>query len=60
MFCSQKAKLTDADKDDPSKSIMNIMKQMYQNGDAEMKRTIAKSWQEAQDKRMKGSDELDF
>jgi len=57
---SQKVKLTEEDKSDPSKSIMNMMKQMYQDGDDEMKRTIAKSWQEAQDKKMKGSEDFDL
>lgn len=30
---------------------MNLMRQMYQDGDDEMKRTIAKSWYESQEKR---------
>lgn len=36
--------------DDPSKSIMSLMKQMYEDGDDEMKKTIAKAWTEARDK----------
>ncbi|XP_062522784.1 calcyclin-binding protein-like [Corticium candelabrum] len=40
------------DKDaDPSQSIMNMMKQMYQDGDDEMKRTIAKAWTESREKK---------
>lgn len=35
---------------DPSKSIMTLMKQMYDEGDDEMKKTIAKAWTEARDK----------
>lgn len=37
--------------DDPNDSIMNLMKKMYQEGDDEMKRTIAKAWTENQDKK---------
>lgn len=29
---------------DPSAGLMNLMKEMYQDGDPEMKRTIAKAW----------------
>ena len=29
--------------------IMGMMKEMYQNGDDEMKKTIAESWQKSQD-----------
>ena len=35
---------------DPSKSIMDMMKKMYDEGDDEMKRTIAKAWTENRDK----------
>ena len=35
---------------DPSASLMTMMKQMYQDGDDEMKRTIAKAWTESRDK----------
>ncbi|KFM62205.1 Calcyclin-binding protein, partial [Stegodyphus mimosarum] len=45
------------DKDeDPSQSLMNLMKQMYEEGDDDMKRTIAKAWTEARDK--KSPDEI--
>ena len=40
--------------EDPGASLMGLMKQMYQDGDDEMKRSIAKAWQESQDKRVKG------
>jgi hypothetical protein len=33
---------------------MNLMKQMYDDGDDEMKRTIRKTWAESQDKKAKG------
>lgn len=37
--------------EDPDVSLMNLMKQMYEEGDDEMKRTIAKAWTEARDKK---------
>ncbi|PIK45229.1 putative calcyclin-binding protein [Apostichopus japonicus] len=36
--------------EDPSAGIMNMMKKMYDEGDDEMKRTIAKAWTEGRDK----------
>lgn len=33
---------------------MKMMKQMYDDGDDEMKRTIKKAWTEAQDKKKTG------
>ncbi|VDN59764.1 unnamed protein product [Dracunculus medinensis] len=55
--------LTKADKDakektkpkvdehaDPQESLMNMMKQMYEDGDDEMKRSIRKAWYESQNK----------
>jgi len=42
------------DDKDPNAGIMSIMKQMYQDGDDEMKRTIAKAWTESQGKKEKG------
>ncbi|OII76655.1 CS domain-containing protein [Cryptosporidium andersoni] len=38
------------DSSDPMAGIQNLMKKMYEEGDDEMKRTIAKAWTEAQDK----------
>lgn len=35
----------------PEASLMNMMKRMYEQGDDEMKRTIAKAWHEGQNKR---------
>lgn len=35
---------------DPMGGLMNIMKKMYDSGDAEMKRNIAKAWTEGQEK----------
>ena len=32
--------------EDPQASLMNMMKEMYNTGDDEMKRTIAKAWSE--------------
>uniref|UniRef100_A0A1L8DLP9 Calcyclin-binding protein n=1 Tax=Nyssomyia neivai TaxID=330878 RepID=A0A1L8DLP9_9DIPT len=41
----------DGDSKDPSAGIMNMMKKMYESGDSDTKRMIAKAWTEAQDKR---------
>lgn len=38
---------------DPMSGIQDLMKKMYEEGDDEMKRTIAKAWTEAQSKNMK-------
>ena len=35
---------------DPNESLMTLMKQMYEDGDDEMKRTITKAWTESRDK----------
>ncbi|CAH1119316.1 unnamed protein product [Phaedon cochleariae] len=40
----------DTDKSDPSDGLMSLMKNMYESGDDEMKRTIAKAWTESQGK----------
>lgn len=42
--------------DDPSTGLMDMMKQMYEDGDDEMKRTIAKAWTESREKQMKDLD----
>lgn len=44
------------EKEDPSAGLMKMMKKMYDEGDDEMKRTIAKAWTEGQDKRGAGGD----
>lgn len=50
----QKAKMFDKKDensgDDPSNALMSMMKKMYETGDPEMKRTIAKAMSENQDK----------
>ncbi|KAG7386113.1 hypothetical protein PHYPSEUDO_000620 [Phytophthora pseudosyringae] len=38
------------DTSDPAAGIMDMMKNMYEDGDDEMKRTIAKAWSESRDK----------
>ena len=44
-----KEKGKDNEKDeDPQASLMNMMKEMYESGDDEMKRMIAQSWSKAQ------------
>lgn len=42
----------DANKDDPSSGLMKIMQSMYEKGDSETKRMIAKAWTEGQQKKM--------
>jgi len=42
------------DNADPSAGLMSMMKQMYDEGDDEMKRTIAKAWTESRDKNPMG------
>lgn len=42
------------DKDDPSAGLMNIMKSMYESGDSDTKRMIAKAWTEGQQKQQQG------
>ncbi len=39
---------------DPSASLMNMMKELYETGDDNMKRTIAESWTKAQQEKGKG------
>lgn len=46
-----KTKTDMGDSADPESSLMNLMKKMYQDGDDNMKRTIAKAWTESQDKK---------
>eukprot|EP00296_Roombia_truncata_P000832 JP436535.1.p1 GENE.JP436535.1~~JP436535.1.p1 ORF type:complete len:232 (+),score=32.13 JP436535.1:35-697(+) len=43
---------------DPSKGIMDMMKNMYEEGDDDMKRTIAKAWSESQNKQGGGLPDL--
>lgn len=48
-----KSKMFDKNEDetgDPGNALMNMMKKMYETGDPEMKRTIAKAWTEGQNK----------
>ncbi|EWS74478.1 siah interacting protein, amine-terminal protein (macronuclear) [Tetrahymena thermophila SB210] len=47
-----KAKGSDEDSKDPSKSLMDMMKNLYETGDDKMKETIAKSFQQAQRQQM--------
>lgn len=43
-------KVDPASAEDPNAGLMNMLKQMYENGDDEMKRTIAKSFAESRTK----------
>ena len=45
---STDAKKKDEEGKDPSAGLMDLMKELYQSGDDDMKRTIAESWQKAQ------------
>lgn len=45
---SQQQQQLETDKMDPSDGLMSLMKNMYDRGDDEMKRTIAKAWTESQ------------
>lgn len=48
---------------DPGAGIMNMMKKMYDEGDDNMKRTIAEAWSKANDKKGEKpdfSDRYDF
>ena len=53
---------TDRNKAEKSKNpqgdLMEMMKEMYQNGDDDMKRTIAQSWQKSQDERSEKKNEF--
>lgn len=40
------------EKKDPNEGLMDLLKQMYDDGDDEMKRTIAKSFSESRNKTM--------
>lgn len=43
---------------DPGANLMNLMKKMYQDGDDDMKKTIAKAWTESQQKNAAGMMDL--
>lgn len=43
-----------ADAANPNDAIMNMMKKMYNSGDAEMKKIIGKAWTEGEEKRRLG------
>lgn len=47
---SKAPKLDSSKSDDPNASMMNMMKQLYDEGDDEMKRTIAKAFVESRNK----------
>eukprot|EP00697_Spironema_sp_BW2_P008289 gnl/Spiro4/22847_TR11267_c0_g1_i1.p1 gnl/Spiro4/22847_TR11267_c0_g1~~gnl/Spiro4/22847_TR11267_c0_g1_i1.p1 ORF type:complete len:259 (-),score=70.08 gnl/Spiro4/22847_TR11267_c0_g1_i1:163-894(-) len=51
----KKPKLDDSN---PTAGIMDLMKNMYSEGDDEMKRTIAKAWMESQEKKAKGDNTI--
>ncbi|KAH8308579.1 hypothetical protein KR018_011944, partial [Drosophila ironensis] len=44
------------DSENPESALVNIMKKMYNNGDAKTKQMIAKAWTESQDKAKFGQD----
>ena len=52
---STESKKKDEDVKDPSSGLMELMKELYQSGDDDMKRTIAESWQKAQKDKLGGA-----
>lgn len=50
LFCAGFFRPKVDDNADPNDSLMTMMKQMYDDGDDEMKRTIAKAWSESRNK----------
>jgi len=50
----QKSKFDSSKDEDPNSGLMTLMKQMYDDGDDDMKRTIKKAWFEAQEKKKGG------
>lgn len=46
---------TDGDKSDPTSGLMNMMRKMYDTGDPEMKKMIAKAWTEGQENNLKNN-----
>jgi len=42
------------DDDNPAGNLMGLMKELYETGDDNMKRTIAESWQKASTNKMMG------
>lgn len=49
---AKSAPLSDLEKgSDPEENLMSLMKKMYQDGDEDMKKIIAKAWTESQDKK---------
>ncbi|KAH3757316.1 Calcyclin-binding protein [Pelomyxa schiedti] len=50
----RKPKVPKMEDKDPSKGLMEMMKNLYDDGDDEMKRMIAKTWTESQDKKREG------
>lgn len=53
-----RAKTSKPKKDsDPNDGIMSMLRNLYDEGDDDMKRTLAKAWTEVQEKRKKGGDD---
>lgn len=53
---SAEARKPKLDSNDPNAGIMDLMKQMYVDGDDKMKQMLNKTWYESQQKRMSGED----
>jgi len=49
-YKEDKIKKTKTDEKDPQKGLMDLMKNLYETGDDEMKKTIAKAWTENKSK----------
>lgn len=50
----------EANKDDPGAGLMKVMQSMYEQGDSETKRMIAKAWTEGQQKSMNPNPEFNI
>ncbi|XP_063612571.1 calcyclin-binding protein-like [Penaeus indicus] len=55
---SAEARKPKLDSNDPNAGIMDLMKQMYVDGDDKMKQMLNKTWYESQQKRMTGEDAM--
>ena len=49
-----KKKKKDEDEENPNAGLMSMMKELYDTGDENIKRTIAESWQKASENKMMG------
>lgn len=63
VFCIAvcRAKTSKPKKDsEPGDGIMSMLRNLYDEGDDDMKRTLAKAWTEVQEKKKTGGDDMDL